>query len=53
MHHLLTCTICLTVPLEIVVRIYDAYDNNLVIKNDFAKYLKKRFFANVLNDISS
>ena len=32
---------CSEVPLEIVVWIYNTYDNNLRIENDFTKYLKK------------
>ena len=30
-----------SVPLEIVVWIYDTFDNNLGIENDFTKYLKR------------
>ena len=32
---------CLHVPLEIVVWIYDTFDNNFGIDNDFTKYLNE------------
>ena len=32
---------CLEVPREIVVCIYDTFDNNFEIENYFTKYLKK------------
>ena len=32
--------------LEIVIIIFDTFDNNLQIKNDFTKYLKKSCWYN-------
>ena len=50
---LYAASLVLSASLEIVVWIFDTYDNNLEIKNNFTKYLKESWLSILMNIFSS